>query len=385
MAQTSEYKDSFYGWAQTNRYFIYLSIFCAFVPLITEQLMGWIKGQPVSQAVPSPHVSLEISYLISMLEHQIPFQFVNILFITFALYKLARMKFLQVEAPEKEKKLHEYVTNLFGENSTLARNTPGDLFKRINTGIKQFYYSWVIVWVIWLIMYIIKSVYTFYLINQELYNKFLYTGCSDGQMLFRIENFLENNLNMLGSFVLFFIYMDITVSTVHVGTLTGKGRGNLQIGVFFMILIGTTFGLIDLFSIVGCADYDRTQFFLRLFIGVIASMSIIMVLGRLNTSYLKIPQFLMMCLYLYATVQMLYPLVYTTSSGHFYVEFVTSTVTIVLNLLVFCGKVTLLLVLLWIARNNRFMFFLLHKANSLSDSTFMIRRFNKYYEGCPDK
>ena len=370
MAQTSEYKDSFYGWAQTNRYFIYLSIFCAFVPLITEQLMGWIKGQPVSQAVPSPHVSLEISYLISMLEHQIPFQFVNILFITFALYKLARMKFLQVEAPEKEKKLHEYVTNLF---------------KRINTGIKQFYYSWVIVWVIWLIMYIIKSVYTFYLINQELYNKFLYTGCSDGQMLFRIENFLENNLNMLGSFVLFFIYMDITVSTVHVGTLTGKGRGNLQIGVFFMILIGTTFGLIDLFSIVGCADYDRTQFFLRLFIGVIASMSIIMVLGRLNTSYLKIPQFLMMCLYLYATVQMLYPLVYTTSSGHFYVEFVTPTVTIVLNLLVFCGKVTLLLVLLWIARNNRFMFFLLHKANSLSDSTFMIRRFNKYYEGCPDK
>ena len=152
-----------------------------------------------------------------------------------------------------------------------------------------------------------------------------------------------------------------------------------------MILIGTTFGLIDLFSIVGCADYDRTQFFLRLFIGVIASMSIIMVLGRLNTSYLKIPQFLMMCLYLYATVQMLYPLVYTTSSGHFYVGFVTSTVTIVLNLLVFCGKVTLLLVLLWGARNNRFMFFLLHKANSLSDSTFMIRRFNKYYEGCPDK
>lgn len=385
MAQTSEYKDSFYGWAQTNRYFIYLSIFCAFVPLITEQLMGWIKGQPVSQAVPSPHVSHEMSYLISMLEHQIPFQFVNILFITFSLYKLARMKFLQVESPEKEKKLHEYVTNLFGENSTLARNTPGDLFKRINTGIKQFYYSWVIVWVIWLIMYIIKSVYTFYLINQELYNKFLYTGCSDGQMLFQIENFLENNLNMLGSFVLFFIYMDITVSTVHVGTLTGKGRGNLQIGVFFMILIGTTFGLIDLFSIVGCADYDRTQFFLRLFIGVIASMSIIMVLGRLNTSYLKIPQFLMMCLYLYATVQMLYPLVYTTSSGHFYVEFVTPTVTIVLNLLVFCGKVTLLLVLLWIARNNRFMFFLLHKANSLSDSTFMIRRFNKYYEGCPDK
>lgn len=384
MRQTNDYKDSFYGWVKSNKYPIWPSVFCAFIPLITDQVIGLVK-ESSSIPVASSGGSFTMSYVYYMLEYQIPFQFVNILFIIFALYKLATMKFLQTEDSEKEKKLHEYVTDTFGENSTLARNTPGDLFRRINTGIKQFYYSWVCVWVIWIIMYIIKSIYSFYQINQKLFADELLCGCSDYKFLFRIDNFFENSLNMLGSFVLFFIYMDITVSTVHIGTLTGKGRGNLQIGVFFMIMIGTIIEFVDLFSITGCADYDRTQFFLRLFIGIIASMSIITVLGRLNTSYLKIPQFLMMCLYLYATVQMLYPFVYKTYTGDYYAPFITPRVSIGLNFLAFCGKVTLLLVLVWTAKKNRFMFFLLHKANSLSDSSCMIRRFNKYYEGCPDK
>lgn len=374
MKQMNDNKDSFYGWVKGNKYLIYLSVFCALMPLMAEQLIG-LSGTFFIQKD-----SWTISYLSSALLHQIPFQFVNILFITYALYKLAKMKFLQIEESEKERKLHEYVTDIFGENSTLARNTSNDLFRRINTGIKQFYYSWVCVWVIWLVMYIVKTVYTFYCINQELVCK-----CSNYEVLFQINNFLENSLNMLGSFVLFFIYMDITVSTVNVGALTGKGRSNIQVGVFFMIIVGSFIGFVDLFSIVGCADYDRTQFFLRLFIGIIASTSIITVLGRLNTSYLKIPQSLMMSLYLYATVQMLYPLVYTTNNGDYYAKFITPEITIGLNSLAFCGKVALLLVLLWIAKNNRFMFFLLHKANSLSDSTSMLRRFNKYYEGCPDK
>lgn len=375
MEKTNDNKDSFYGWVKGNRYPIYLSIFSALVPLVADQLISLFESSDLGQKP-----SWAMTYLISVFEHQIPFQFVNILFIIYGLYKLAGMKFLQIEGAEKERKLHEYVTDTFGENSTLARNTSSDLFKRINTGIKQFYYSWVCVWVIWLVMYIIKSVYTFYRINQEL----LY-GYSNYEILFRTGNFLENSLNMLGSFVLFFIYMDITVSTVNVGTLTGKGRGNLQEGVFFMIIVGSFICFVDLFSIVGCVDYDRTQFFLRLFIGILASMSIITVLGRLNTSYLKIPQLLMMSLYLYATVQMLYPLVYKINSDTYYINFITPSVAVGLNLLAFCGKVVMLLVLLWISRNNRFMFFLLHKANSLSDSTSMLRRFNKYYEGCSDK
>lgn len=55
------------------------------------------------------------------------------------------------------------------------------------------------------------------------------------------------------------------------------------------------------------------------------------------------------------------------------------------NLYAFLGKGFLILVLFWINRKNRFLFFLIHKANTLSDSEVMLRIFNKYYEGCPDK
>lgn len=55
------------------------------------------------------------------------------------------------------------------------------------------------------------------------------------------------------------------------------------------------------------------------------------------------------------------------------------------NLYAFIGKGFLTLVLFWINRKNRFLFFLIHKANTLSDSEVMLRIFNKYYEGCPDK
>ena len=49
------------------------------------------------------------------------------------------------------------------------------------------------------------------------------------------------------------------------------------------------------------------------------------------------------------------------------------------------GKAFLFSVLLWINRRNRFLFFLIHKANTLSDSEIMLRRFNKYYVGCMDQ
>lgn len=370
MSQRNNDTDSFYGWIRGNKYSVYIAVFCAVLPLVAPLFIELVYKLLVKTG------GIGNSYWKSLLEHQFLFQAVNIFFIIFALYKLTRMKFSQDRTREREKKLHQYVTDTFGPNSSLARNSEENLFKRINTGLKQFYYSWVCVWSIWLIMYIIKLIYTFYQVNEELYCK-----GTEYTLLFRIDNFLENTLNMIGSCVMFFIYMDITVSTVNVGTLTGKRHSNLQVGVFCMIFIGTLISIVDLFSIIGCTDYDKTQFYLRLYIGLIASIAIMAVLGRLNTSYLQIPQPFMMSLYLYASVQIFYPLVYKMSNAKddYYIYFLTPYLTICLDVLAFLGKVALLLVLLWIAKKNRFLFFLLHKANSLSDASFMIDQFNKFY------
>lgn len=398
--------DNFFGWVRHEKYAIGLALFCTIIPILSE-----VKWESIYNKGTFNIIKL-------VLEHELQYQFANILLIIISLYLLAKMPFLQNKDNEKIQALHNYVRDTFGENSTLARNTPEELFKRINTGIKQFYFSWVSVWVIWLIMYITKFVYTIYTINR--------TAIGMNIAIDRLDHLLENSLNLIGSFILFFIYMDITVSTVNVGTLTGKGRTNMQMGVFTLILLGSIIFTADLFSIFQLQEhYHITQFYLRLLIGLIATTSVMAVLGRLNTSYLKIPQSLIMYLYLYAAVQMFYPLIYKAEDTHITpntenianpiipvyttncsVDFnstfnekkehlegkphnsspsIPQTLDSILGTLVFLGKGCLLLVLQWISRENRFMFFLIHKANSLSESRNILRRFKRYYEGCPDK
>ena len=121
----------------------------------------------------------------------------------------------------------------------------------------------------------------------------------------------------------------------------------------------------------------------------------------------------MFALYLYAAVQMLYPIALnTTYHSPLYVEVhaekekngTDAAVKVnksakpkankknshkqrhiigLSNFLYFyalIGKGCLCLVLCWVNQKNRFLFFLIHKANTLSDSEVMLQRFNRHYE-----
>lgn len=414
MGNTSKTYDpnNFFSWFRHEKYAIILTLLCALIPLvISEDFVRILES--VGIGADDDDYTL-IGLIGRIFKYGLQYQIANILFILTALIVLSKIKFIQEKDNEKIRNLHEYAKNTFSENSTLARNTPEALFDRINTGIKQFYYSWVTVWVIWLIMYIIKLVFTIY---KEIYkNELINTPIP------RIDNLLENSLNLLSSSILLFIYLDITVSTVSIGTLTGNGKKALHVGIIFILLLGAIIFITDLFSIflIG-AFYNDIQFYLRLTIGLIATISIMAVFGRLNTSFLKIPQLLIMCLYLYAAIQMFYPLTYKSekessqTTQMMCVPAQNSIINInrkinpettilqngkdakkpkdkranvlqdIQDTLAFIGKGCLLLVLVWISKGNRFMFFLLHKANSLSDSTSMLRTFKKFYEGCPDE
>lgn len=358
--------DNFYDWVRHEKFAIGLALFCAFCPLLASPKWEF-------KCLTEADKFSFLWYLKEILDNGHHYQIINIVFIFIILFLFTRMKIVPDRSDDKVEKLHKYVKDTFGENSTLARNTPAELFDRISIGVRQFYFLWIFVWIVWLIMYIIEFIYAIVILPLHEFQQYELTI---------VHNLFENSLNLISSFLLFFIYMDITISTVRVGTLTDNGRNTMYIGSAILVLIGTIFFTIDIFSLFLPSDsYHLTQFFLRLFIGVIASMSMMAVLGRLNASFLKIPQPFIMCLYWYATVQMLYPLTYAEKTCHPYSELLNN----VLNISAFLGKGCLILVLQWITKENRFLFFLIHKANSLSDSDSMLRRFNKYYKGCPDK
>lgn len=426
-------------WLIQEKYNILLVLFAAVLPLIIrmdidilrpsenthENSLGWIYEQIYRNGT----------------------DVANIIFIFTTLICLPHFILLLEKDDDKKVALHNYVRMQFGENSTLAKNTPKDLYNRISKGVEQFYFSWLAVWSVWLLLYVAVFIFNVYKEN-------IFSGINiymSGFTFFRVECFIENTFNLINSLILLFIYLVITVSTVNVGSLANNSRRIMYIGVCIFILVETGCLLTDLFSLSDMVDanmYDDIQLFLRMIIGLTATISLMAVLGRLNTNFLNIPQWMMFSLYLYAGIQMLYPITYNPyytskdiASLQYNINKDNSTVVSgktrsrepnkekkqfvyrehnkenanknlqrqmescdninlqnnssnrrmaglvepIQNLYAFIGKGFLTLVLFWINRKNRFLFFLIHKANTLSDSEVMLRIFNKYYEGCPDK
>lgn len=128
--------------------------------------------------------------------------------------------------------------------------------------------------------------------------------------------------------------------------------------------------------------YDVIQFYLRVIVGIVATVSLMGVLGRLNSSFLNIPQSLIICLYVYASVQMLYPVIYENMQNQsvltevYNVKLMKYTVYIV----AFAGKVCLFFVLRWIIQKRRFMFFVIHKAHTFIESEDMLKKFNRFID-----
>lgn len=342
--------DNFFDWLKHQKFTITLALICSFIPWLFsfEQVVDRLNrenGSPVLNFV---------------LDHS--FEVGNISFIFITLVMLIRTGLLIDKDDEKSERLYGYVRCVFGSNSKLARNSEKILFKRMQISIGQFYYSWLCIWIIWLLMYIGKFVY-------GIGNDFL---CYDEEVS-RYVAFFENVLNLMGSFVFFFIYMVITISTVNTGSLSGDNKSKMHTAVVALMFIGFTCLSVDYFStFIGSPSiYENVQLGVRLVIGIIAAISIMAVLGRLNSSYLDIPQWLVMCLYLYASVQVLYP----------YMKDADLLGKVVYSIS-FGGKICLFLIIRWIAQRKRFLFFLIHKANSLAESDEMLRKFNKSYDGC---
>lgn len=442
MDKSKSEATNFVEWLKQNRFKLIFSLLLVIIPMFSEFDIGFLK--------PSNTSNRGLAWLWEQIYYN-PYQITNIVIIFATFLFLSRSTTLMERENDKKEVIHEYVSKMFGENCTLAQNTPSDLYNRLRIGVEQFYFSWLAVWVVWLLLYILKLVFAVYK-----YNVYSYVSVIDLSSAgsFRVECLLENCLNLTNSFILLFIYLVITTSTVNVGNLSNtslNGRKMMHTGVCAFILMGFGCFMTDVFSLsseVSPNLYNEVQFFLRLLIGVVGTISLMAVLGRLNTNFLNIPQWMMFGLYFYAAVQMFYPLTYNSiyknphnnkfqnkvattfqmmeaSCDHSNIRYynininndclvenhynqnakkeVASNMDMQISendnilktnsiltyfapelepffyLYTLIGKICLCLVLCWVNKQNRFVFFLIHKANTLSDSEIMLRRFNDYY------
>lgn len=363
--------DTFSHWLKKQRFTITLAIFCACLPIVMQILQNILK------LVDASFMIKYINYLSSLC---------NIIFILVTLILLAQSNFLINDTPENSKRLFKYVRDKFGVNSRIYLSGEPALFLRMRLSFKQFYYSWMLIWGIWLVMYVGNFIYNLDLNTNDIH-------------LFRNECFFENTLNLINSFTLFFIYMVITIMTVKVPS-DNSNRRQMHVGIIFLGFIGLCCILFDYHTTLlstgeqGIKDYYRYQLYIQTFIGIIGCMSLMAVLGRLNSSFLDIPQWLIICLYFYAAIQMFYPFTViekiineyaNDKSPIIFFQKNFNYITHSMYIIAFIGKILLFLVIKWTIQKNRFLFFLIQKSNSMIESDEMFDELNRYYDNSSEK
>jgi|WetSurMetagenome_2_1015567.scaffolds.fasta_scaffold65579_3 hypothetical protein len=344
--------NNFTSWLIKDKFTIILTLICAIAPFAISHIEKLNK---------TPSLGWDFySDLFSM-----------VLIIIVLCWILLKSKFIKDKQYQKQALLHDYVVDEFGSHSELGNEEVDSLFERMRMTLKQFYYGWVAVWIIWLIMYTEKFIHYFYV-------NFGDNCMVDSIMMERLNYFFANFMNLFNSCAMFFIYMVITISTVN--HKKSSNRGQMYEGIIVLCFILFVCSIIEIFSMYYCQNlYDVVQFCLQLLIGIFASISFMSVLGRLNSNYLNMSQWVVMCLYFYSAIQIIYPLTYNNILDRIFVSYSLDFIKI-LSVLAFLGKVFLFIIIRWIMLDNRFLCFVLHKANAMSESDRILSDFNFKYK-----
>lgn len=101
-----------------------------------------------------------------------------------------------------------------------------------------------------------------------------------------------------------------------------------------------------------------------------------LLLGKMNSSYLKVPSIFMLLLYVYAVTQLYVPFkdsdLWMTKNSWLdtFLNYAIPYITLI-------GKIFLMLTICWIAVQRRFIFFVIHRSTTIDKIDDLISELNK--------
>ncbi|WP_448781038.1 hypothetical protein [Bacteroides congonensis] len=237
----------------------------------------------------------------------------------------------------------------------------------------QFYFAWLAIWLVWLIYYLGNLIF-------ESIDFFAIDKMIDDLTFYKIHDLFNNTFDFISSMLLYAIYLilnDVTVSRSR----QHEQFAGIRIGVILLVIMFAVFCSLSLLSLsfLYYQDYKNIQICISVFLGFFATFSFVLTLGKLNSNYLQIPRLFLYILYSYAIIQAYEPMIK-------YMHFleVDNGIKIAFLYFTLLGKVALMLSLTWIVHGGRFIFFVIYKSQSLTETPRMLNKFNKYISNIDD-
>ena len=189
----------------------------------------------------------------------------------------------------------------------------------------------------------------------------------------------------MSSAVLFFIYLLLNDVTVRRKERNIRGKSMLD-GIIVMVIIALFFIVPSLYSLTLSGEcYYIIQFWIALLLGFVSTITFTLLLGKLNSLYLQLPDILLYGLYIYAIAQTLMPLsllcrfpqemsiIKSENIGISQILYESfQTISLI-------GKMLLMLSILWITDKKRLVFYMIHRSLSLTSTPSALKTYNRYF------
>lgn len=282
-------------------------------------------------------------------------------FILIALYILVHGRIHTLREIQNE----DQITNYTLQNCNVRTFNSADNSVRyhiIKKATRDFYTFWILVWTIWFAYYF--GNFCFCLIEEFVKSsdqKFRLASC---------QTVYSQTLDYISSTVLLLIYGVLTNLTLKKKNVNEESS-NLWVGGIFLIFltIGFVVGVINETLFWKNTDSIHINV-VSVALSVYAAISLILVLGKITSNYLKIPTFFLICMYFYAVIQCYIPFrnESNTPSAYFYA---------IVPYLTLFGKVFILLSLCWMSYQKRLIFFLIHRRSAMETIPRLLSNLNR--------
>lgn len=191
---------------------------------------------------------------------------------------------------------------------------------------------------------------------------------------------MQNTLDFLSSCVLYVIYLVLSEATVK-GEERHQSGNYLFKGAIIMLVLGILFFIPELLSLSTVSSgHALLRFCVSLMLSIFSAVTFTLILGKLNSSYLQFPSWMISGLYVYAVVQAYKPIseLAIVYKDMLFVSWILQIVQNFLPWITLAGKMLLMLALIWISDRKRFVFYLIHQSLSLTDAPRMLKRFDQH-------
>ncbi len=233
-------------------------------------------------------------------------------------------------------------------------------FHVISEATMQFYRTWMFVWILWLAYYV---------------GNLIFELASEPNDRIMIAQAIYTQLfDFLNSTAMFVIYLVLTNVTVNIRQRTDNDE-SYWYGVITWIIMLSIFIICVAFEICcGKGHFAFCRYVTSLVLSLFSAISFMLVIGKLNSIYLQIPQLFLWALYLYGILQCYVPISLLKTGD---IGCIGTCVKNIIPYVTLIGKVFLMLSLCWIVNHKRIIYYIIHQSLLIEDTPRMLKELNR--------